>query len=104
MGLNSAADFQLSAYFGHIFWGAFAVILTAVTALYGINFFSGGQNPIATFFERIRGGGGRTGRALFVDDLTSNVYKAFENVKEVAGREARELIAREWSQFQEVSN
>lgn len=81
-GVSSNADFQLSAYFGQIFWGFVAVTLTLVVSIWIIRFFAG-TDVVGGLVEKIRDSGA-TGRALSIDNLTSTVYKALQAYDEWA--------------------
>lgn len=89
-GVSSNADFQLSAYFGQIFWGFVAVTLTLVVSIWIIRFFAG-TDVVGGLVEKIKESGA-TGKSLDLDRLTNVVYQAFDSYGKWAAKEARHAV------------
>ncbi len=86
-GLSSNADFQLSAYFGQIFWGFVAATLTLVLSIWIVRFVAG-TDVFGGLVERIRDSS-PTGKSLDLDGVTNMVYEALESYGKWAAKEVR---------------
>ncbi|XP_021961214.1 uncharacterized protein LOC110856937 [Folsomia candida] len=89
-GVSSDANFQLSAYFGQIFWGFVTVSVTLVVAIWVIRFFSG-TDVVGGFFNKIKDSSA-TGKSLDLDGVTNMVYDALESYGKWAAKEVRHAV------------
>lgn len=86
--LSSDAEFNLSAYFGQIFWGFVGCTIFIAIIIWIVRYLKGVEG-LGNIVEKIKDTSG-TGRSLDMDKLTNAVYQAFDTYGKWVAKEAQQ--------------
>ncbi|CAL8082161.1 unnamed protein product [Orchesella dallaii] len=89
-GINAGTAWELSAYFGQVFWAVVAVLVAFVACLGVTRLFVGGD-VLGGLFQRIKENA-PSGRSLDLDNLTNIVYQALETYGKFAAKDVRQGV------------
>jgi len=86
-GVTTGTAWELSAYFGPVFWGFVAVVATFGFCV-GVSRFILGADIFGGMFRRISEAA-PTGKSLDLDNITNMVYQALDTYGRYAAKDAR---------------